>query len=137
MATKLPPKKQAKEHESLKWIVVLQMVGENVRVQPDWRSAMKIGDTVQFLSPSGKVNVEFEPAKGMDAPCGIKEIKDKKVHKVINRSGGVMQCTVVKRDGKVFGYKRHEALAKIAKRQGKRPPVNESAGSRYCTGGAC
>ena len=123
--------------QATKWIVVLQKVGDNVRIQPDWTNKMKIGDTVQFQSPDGKVHVEFEPDTGQPSPVENPKIQDALEHPIINSSKGVMNCTIVTPAGLTLGYEQDEALAAQAKLRGSAAPVSTAQGSRYCTGTGC
>jgi hypothetical protein len=129
------PKKTGKERpKGLKWIVVLQKFGNEVRVQPDWRKAMEIGDTVQFISADGDVHVEFEPGDGFGAngrptkliPLAVQKSGTSAHHKVENSVRGVMQCSIVTPTG-VIGYEAVE----------DKPGIKKPEGTRYCTGGAC
>jgi hypothetical protein len=145
MATGVVTKKSAHSNDEkpqerpkcLKWIVVLQKFGEEVRIQPDWRNAMEIGDTVRFISPDGNVEVEFEPDTGDHLPLGARTFRDgTENHKIVCSSKGVMQCTIITPDKVKYGYARREAAAKALRDAGETVP-DDNQGSRYCTGTGC
>src|SRR5215471_11707646 len=103
----------------LNWYIVLQRVGDKVRVQPDWRGAIEVGDSIKFLSPDGSARIDFEKAESVDDdghkimryPLGTRhKVEDEKFYEVVHSCKGVIQCTIVK-DGKEFGYRSEERAA--------------------------
>ena len=90
------------------WYLVLQQDGDKVRVQPDWTTGVREGDTVSFISPDGKPVVTFTTALGMkkgikngvsSLPLGInqlgkKEIEGSRRFRVMRSCSGMIQCSL-------------------------------------------
>ena len=115
----------------LQWNVTLHKIGQYARPQGEWRTEMKVGDLVHFVSPDGTVLVEFEaadqfykPNPGGLVPFGPQQIKIEgagQTHVVLNSCKSIMRCYIVEPNGNTIGYP--------AKGAAKGP------GTTVCTGG--
>jgi hypothetical protein len=124
----------SEERAPLHWVIVLQKDDKEVRIQPDWRTAIQVGDYVKFVSTEGFAQVNFEETKGADehslCPFGenLKVIEDDDFHEVLHSCKGAMQCSI-HLDGKTYGYKEPPHENKV--HSGDKPK-KEPAGSNLC-----
>lgn len=116
MATKATPEYSAVGGpRSQRWDIVIHLVDGKPRPQGDWRTEMKVGDQVHFVSPDGKVRVEFQAIDqdGKHNPKGLLPFGSEKknleiegaeeFHTIENRSQFVMYCYI-----KPHGKERYE-----------------------------
>jgi hypothetical protein len=124
-----------KRRAPLRWVIVLQKEGHDVRIQPDWQTAVQVGDFVKFVSTEGFAQVNFEDTKGVNEhghpitahPFGpeLKVIEDGEFHEVKHSCKGGMKCSI-HLDGKTYGYKEPNGGKPDS------PTTKEPAGSNIC-----
>ena len=132
-------KKKAAPKIGNHWYIVLQIVDGKARAQPDWSTNMKVGDTVQFLSPDGKVKAFVIPKTCKDklgrtvtlTPFGadIQPVRGpRKVYHVINSCKSLLNCMVVDKNNRLINY---SGVVKGL----CGPEIDDDDGSTWCTGG--
>lgn len=126
----------SKRRAPLHWVIVLQKDGNDVKIQPDWQTAVEVGDFVKFVSTEGFAQVNFEETKGVNGdghsisahPFGpeLKVIEDGEFHEVKHSCKGAMKCSI-HLDGTTYGYKESDG-----EKPGPGSKVEEPAGSNIC-----
>ncbi|HUI83028.1 MAG TPA: hypothetical protein VL240_02335 [Candidatus Binatia bacterium] len=121
-----------------RWNITLHLVNGYAKPQGDWRTEMRVGDSVHFVSPDGEVRVEFESLPGVDAKTGKPvpagptpfgqnplDIQGGKTGErtflVVNSCKAVMRCYIIQPDGTEIGYAEEGA--------------DKNPGTTVCTGG--
>ena|SRR5271167_1318793 len=84
-----------------RWDLAVHLVGDEVRSEAGWPTGIKVGHEVRFMSPDGKVKVEFKPLDPSSlVPFGAKGYEGaEEFHTVVNACKFTVYC-YIKPDGK-------------------------------------
>jgi hypothetical protein len=127
--------------DSKNWYIVLHLVKGMAQPQGDWSKEMKVGDTAQFVSPDGEVEVLFTPMDGHDQqdkpitglnPFGSGQVAirgDGEIHTVRNSCMSNMTCRVIDTEDVVHTYKGSLSTPTPISADG------DDEGTHVCTGG--